>query len=241
MSVAETITKQIEGFRPGILFSYKDLQIVPDGFEAVAAALSRLTSEGIIKRFNKGRYFKPQKGTFGEVPLKENQILDSILKKNGRLTGYLTGIAAYNRLGLTTQIANEYTIATYEFRKPIKKGRIKIRFVKTYCDVTEKNIPLLQLLDAIKDIREIPGTEPSTAFELIKVKLKGLSLGEQKNLVKLALNYPASTRALAGAALELLNNKSAWEELYKSLNVLSKYTLGLKDKVLPNRSKWKIE
>lgn len=241
MSVAETISKQIEGFRPGTLFSYKDFEVSANGFEAVAAALSRLNSEGIIKRFNKGRYFKPQKGAFGEVPLKENQILDSILKKNNRLIGYLTGTAAYNKLGLTTQIANEYTVAAYEFRKPIKRGRIKIKFVKTYCNIIEKDIPSLQLLDAIKDIRNIPGTEPSAALELIKVKLKGLSLSEQKNLVGLVLNYPASTRALTGATLELLNNKSASEELFKSLNPLSKFKLGIKEKVLPNRSKWKIE
>jgi hypothetical protein len=241
MSIAETITNQIESIKPGILFSYRDFKVAPNTMEAMAATFSRLTSKGIIRRFAKGRYFKPQEGMFGEVPLKENQIIESIIKDNDNLTGYLTGAIAYNKMGLTTQIANEYTIAAYEFRKPIQKGRIKARFVKAYCDITETNIPLLQLLDAIKDIRSIPGTETNTALELIKIKVKKLSLTEQKTLSRLALNYPPSVRALTGAVFELLNNKKASEKLYKSLNFLSKYILGIKEKVLPNRDKWKIE
>lgn len=241
MSIAETITNRIENFEAGTLFSYQDLQVPSGNFEAMAATFSRLTSKGIIRRFGKGRYFKPKNGMFGEVPLKESQIIESITMDNGSLTGYLTGAIAYNKMGLTTQIANEYTIAAYEFRKPVRKGRAKIRFVKAYCDITAKNITMLQLLDAIKDIRSIPGTEPNTALELIKIKLEGLSLTEQKKLSGLALNYPPSVRALTGAVLELLNNKKASEKLYKSLNFLSKYMLGINEKILPNRDKWKIE
>lgn len=240
MSVAETITNQIESIKPGTLFSYRDFKAAPNTMEAMAAALCRLASKGIIRRFEKGKYFKPQEGRFGQVPLKENQIIESIIKDNGKWTGYLTGAAAYNKMGLTTQIASEYTIAAYQFRKPVKKGRIKVRFVKAYCDITATNIPILQLADAIKDIRSIPGTETNTALEIIKVKIEKLSLTGQNKLGRLALNYPPSVRALTGAVLELLNNKQASEKLYKSLNYLSKYILGINEKALPNRDKWKI-
>ena len=241
MSITETITNRIEGFEAGILFSYRDFKVAPNTMEATAAILSRLTLKGIIKRFGKGKYFKPKNGAFGEVPLKENQIIETIIKDNGNLTGYLTGAGAYNKMGLTTQIANEYTIAAYEFRKPIQKGRVKARFVKAYCNITATNIPLLQLLDAIKDIRSIPGMETNTTLELIKIKLEKLSLTEQKKLSRLALDYPSSTRALTGAMLELLNNKQASGKLYKSLNFLSKYKFGIKESVLHNKDKWKIE
>ena len=126
----------------------------------------------MIKRFGKGKYYKPKNGTFGEVPLSENQILTSLLNKNDNLTGYITGSSAYNKLGLTTQISNEYVIATYEMRKPIQLGRIKIRFVKSYCQIEEKNISPLQLLDAIKDFKNIPGISSNKAIELLKIKVK---------------------------------------------------------------------
>jgi hypothetical protein len=178
---------------------------------------------------------------FGEIPLKENQILETILKENGNLIGYITGPAAYSQMGLTTQISNEYIIAAYELRKPVKKGRIKARFVKAYSEITENNIPLLQLLDSIKDIRSIPGVTTNIAIELIIVKLKQISLSEQKKIVQLALNYPPSTRALTGAIFEQIGNDSGTKKLYGSLNQLSKYKLGIKESALPNKDKWKIE
>ncbi len=241
MNIAGTITRRIETIEEGIIFSYKDFKPFSDSIEAMAAAFSRLTAKGIIKRFGKGKYYRPKNGAFGEVPLKENQVLESILKKNGNWTGYLTGPVMYNKMGLTTQIANEYIIAAGEFRKPIQIGHVKARFIKAYCDIEEKNIPLLQLLDAIKDFRSIPGTEPISVLKLLKIKLKELSLAEQKKIGRLALNYPPSTRALIGALIELLNNTSPTEKLYKSLNLLSKYKLGISAEILPNRDKWKIE
>ena len=210
--------------------------------EAMAAAFSRLASKGVIKRFARGKYFKPQKGIFGEVPLKENQILESVLRVKGKLTGYMTGAVVYNQMGLTTQMANQYTIASDKFRKPIQQGRINIRFVKTYSDIIEKDIPLLQLLDAVKDINSIPGIESNAALELIKIKLRELPLDQQKKLGQLVLNYPPAVRALIGAMLELnFPDNSIVNRLYTSLNLLSKYSVGIKKNTLPNRDKWRIE
>lgn len=241
MTIAATISKRIENISSGELFSYRDFKMPSAKVEAMAAALSRLASKGIIKRFEKGKYFKPEQGMFGEVPLEESQILKSLLKENEKRIGYITGTIAYNQMYLTTQIPNEYVIATYELRKPFKKGNIRIRFVKTYSEITENNIPLLQLLDAIKDIRVIPATGTNTALELIKGKLKRLSLSDQKKIVQLAVDYPPATRALVGAMFELLGDNSAANKLYKTLNPLSKYNLGIEEKKLPNKNKWKIE
>lgn len=241
MNTSSTITKRIESIEPGVLFSYNDFKIPAQNFEAAAITFSRLVSRGIIKRFEKGKYFKPEKGIFGDVPLAENQILKSLLKNNGNLIGYITGTSVYNQMYLTTQIPNEYVIATNEIRKPVKKGRIRIRFVKAYAVITESNIFLLQLLDAIKDIGEIPGTGANEALPLIKTKLKILSLKEQKIIVELALNYPPATRALTGALFELLGNITIADKLFKSLNPMSKYKIGIMEDKLSNKNKWKIE
>ncbi len=240
MTIAATITKRIESMEPGVLFTYLDFRVSTTHFEASAAILSRLVANGIIKRFEKGKFFKPKKGLFGEIPLAENQILEPLLTEKGNLIGYLTGQPVYNQIGLTTQISNEYIIASYELRKPFTKGRVKARFVKAYSEITENNIPLLQLLDAIKDIKNISGTEPNKSAEFIIIKLKGLSLNEQKKITQLALNYPPSTRALIGAMLELSANNSLTQKLYNSINRFSKYKIGIKESLLPNKNKWKI-
>jgi len=241
MNIAGTISKRIATIEEGAIFSYKDFKPFSVPIEAMATVFSRLAGKGIIKRFGRGKYYKPKTGIFGEMPLNENQVLEAILMKNGASTGYLTGPVMYNKMGLTTQIVNEYIIAAAEFRKPIQIGHVKASFVKAYCAIEEKNIPLLQLLDAIKDFRSIPGAEPISVLKLLKIKLKELSLSEQKKIVQLALNYPPSTRALIGALFGLLNNAPSTEKLYKSLNLLTKYKLGINADILPNRDKWKIE
>ena len=71
--------------------------------------------------------------------------------------------------------------------------------------------------------------------------LKELSLSEQKKIVQLALTYPPATRALVGALFELLGNDLAATKLYKTLNPLSSYKLGIREEILPNKNKWKIE
>lgn len=241
MSTIENITNRINSIQDGVLFSYSDFKFSADSMDAMAAAFSRLAAKGKIKRFGKGKYYKPKKGTFGEVPLSENQILNSILKKNDKLTGYITGTFAYNSLGLTTQIPNEYIVATSNLRKPIVLGRIKVRFVKSYCEVEENNIPLLQLLDAMKDFKNIPGTNSDSVIELLKIKLKNLSPSEWKRIIQMAINYPPSTRALLGALMELSAKDGLALKLYKSLNPLSSYNLNISSKILPNKEKWKIE
>jgi len=172
MSIAATITKRIEVIEPGVIFSYRDFKMSADCYMAIVNTLNWLFSKEYIERFEKGKYFKPKQGIYGEMSLQQNQVLEYILKENGNLTGYITGTTAYNRLGLSTQIANEYIIAAYEFRRPFNNGRIKARFVKAYAEITESNIFLLQLLDAIKEIRNIPGTGTNTALELIKIKVE---------------------------------------------------------------------
>jgi len=46
---------------------------------------------------------------------------------------------------------------------------------------------------------------------------------------------------LLGAIVELLGYNSSAVKLYKTLNPLSKYKLGIEEKILPNKNKWKIE
>ena len=78
------------------------------------------------------------------------------------------------------------------------------------------------------------------ALDLLKLKIEKLSITERNKVARLALSYPPATRALLGALLEVVSSRNASEKLYKSLNPLSKYALGIKESVLPNKDKWKI-
>jgi hypothetical protein len=59
-------------------------------------------------------------------------------------------------------------------------------------------------------------------------------------LVRLALKYPPSTRALLGALLDALKLDKATETLFKSLNSISKYKLTGVAKAISTTEKWNL-
>jgi hypothetical protein len=57
-------------------------------------------------------------------------------------------------------------------------------------DVPKKYVVLLQILDALKDIKKIPDTTPDEVITTIKEFIKSLEKQKQKKLVAYALAYP---------------------------------------------------
>jgi hypothetical protein len=239
MSIANGIVNRISNIEPGVLFTYKDFDLASNNMEAVAATFSRLTAKGVIKRFEKGKYYKPEQSVFGELKPSESESLKYFFENPE--DGYVSGLTLYNQWALTTQVPNLFVIATNNVRRRTKKGNLNIAFIKAYNTITKENVPFLQLLDVIKGIKEIPDRDTDGIIKYLKAKIKALSLAEQNEVVRLALNYPPAARALSGALLEDVGNSSASEVLYKSLNKLSKFNLYISKKSLSNIDKWKIK
>ena len=99
----QRVRQQALAVEPGTLLTYADLVTEPSEFGAVAAALSRLTREGLVVRYAKGQYYRPQSSRFGLLPLSEGAILRTLTTEEGVVSAYLTGATLYNQLGLTTR------------------------------------------------------------------------------------------------------------------------------------------
>jgi hypothetical protein len=144
----------------------------------------------------------------------------------------------YNQWGLTTQVPNKLTIARRS-RLPEKEIEgYKIKFVARPFPFKEADIPMLQLLDALTDIRQIPDTSPLTAVPLVVAKMKELQLSHLNRLTRLALEYPPSTRALLGALLITHFPEQKTELLQASLNPLTRFQLDGIETLVSNKSKW---
>ena len=93
-------------------------------------------------------------------------------------------------MGLTEQVATTITIAT---PNPVRRFRFKnldVECVKAYCmDCSDESlVPYLRLLDAIKDMKRIPGTTGQDIYNRVKSQyFNGYSLPELKKIVSLAL------------------------------------------------------
>ncbi|MDD2346343.1 MAG: DUF6088 family protein [Bacteroidales bacterium] len=240
MNVTDSISSKIERLPKGYVFTYADFITEVNKKEAVIKALNRMVSAGKIAKLSKGKYYKPESTPFGNLQPTQAQVVKDLLEENGKILGYLTGYSIYNQFGLTTQVSNTIQIGKNEVRPSFKRERYTISFVKQKNTITKENIPLLQLLDAIRYIKKIPDTNIETSSKRFLAIIEKITEKEINTLVRLALKYPPSTRALLGALLEKLQKTNSTEPLLKSLNPITKYKLSGAAKAISTTEKWNI-
>jgi len=241
MSLSTKIRNIIVRLSDGKSFGYADLNLSREEYTNAAKVLERLQKDGLIKRFSKGVFYKPEKTIFGELIPVNNELLKPYMNENGKRVAYETGTVLYNRMGLTTQMAFRTKIASRNKRVSINREAIKADAVKSYVDVTENNYQLLGVLDAIKDIRQIPDSNIAQSVKIITGIINSLPDKEKSKLIKYALLYPPRARALVGAILEnLATAKKDLKALNESLNPLTQIKLGLDEQDLPTVKNWNI-
>jgi len=240
MKVSDIAANKIDRFKTGYVFTYDDFDMPVGKIEALKKVLSRLTESGKIVRLSKGKYYKPKEGVTGPLRPDEYQVVKDLLEENGKIIGYLSGINAFNKLGLTTQVSNTIQIGTNIDKKSIKRGKYTIRFIRQKNTITKENIPLLQILDSIRFIKRIPDTDINKSCERLIIIIKNLSVEEQGYLIKLAMKYNPATRALTGAILEPIKGWDYVEALNKSLRGTTTFNLNISPTILKNKEKWQI-
>lgn len=240
MNLASQMRTRIEKLPEGKTFGYADLRLAKEQYQAAAKALERMQTKGLIKKISKGVFYKPEQSVFGELKPDYREQLRPYLFENGKRVAYETGYSLYNRMGLTTQIAYRIKIASRSKRISINRGSLKADAIKSYAEVNEANYELLGLLDAIKDIKNIPDCTVRKALKIVSYQISKLNEKQIADLVKYALLYPPRVRALVGALLESLNIQAKTEKLKQSLNPLTKVKLGLKKSDLQTTTDWYI-
>ncbi|MGB5990214.1 MAG: DUF6088 family protein [Marinifilaceae bacterium] len=240
MKISQQIAKKVEKMEEGLTFKYADLGVNLEQYEAAIKALVRLEEQGVIKRLSKGVYYKPKQSVFGVIGPREEERLRPYLYDGKKRFAYITGASLYNRMGLTTQVANTIKVASRGRRVSTSIGNLKVMPVKSYLDVTNDNYLYLEFLDALKDFNNISDIDKRMAIKILRTKLS--EFADIKKLIKIALEYPARTRAFLGALLKYTQiDESEILKLRNSLNLVSKYSLGLNDDILEGASYWRIK
>ncbi len=238
MQNADLIRNKIGRFRIGYIFTPADFYDVVSSPSVVSRILNKMVSAGEIRKLTKGKFDKPKQSVFGIMPPSDDWLLREFLVDGRKIVGYVSGIQAFVQMGITTQISSAYQIGTNVYRRSVIRGGRKISFILQPNTINKHNIPLLQLLDAIRFIRNIPATEPEEAISAIKNIVKLLDTKDRKSFARLAMAYTSYVRALVGALLDEIGDDT--QLLYKSLNMASVYKLGISEQVLPYAKKWRI-
>mgnify|MGYP006916057793 CR=1 FL=1 len=240
MIAASEIEKRVQEMATDQVFSVSDLGFPAGWYDNVRIKLSRMEAKGLVTKVGKGRYYKPRQSVFGTLQPSREEIVKDLLVKEGKVIGYLTGYAVWNKMGLTTQIPNIIEIGSNIHRNRTKRGIYSIRFVLQPNNITRANIPLLQLLDAIKSIKLIPDTTISDSISRLYAMTGELTDKDKSTTCALALKYPPQTRALLGAMMELIGSTELAGKLQQTLNPMTIYKIGVTDDILPNHKNWNI-
>ncbi len=240
MNITAKIEYKINRIQEGTTFKYQQLGIDRVEYSAAAKAIERLIKKGVIKRLSTGVFYKPKQSVFGELRPREEELLKPYLFQGEKRIAYITGGSLYNRMGLTTQVPQTIKVASKAKRVTTKIGKIQVKPVKSYVDVTNENYYLLEILDALKDFKTIPDLDRKSAIILLKNEVSKLTDNDRLKTVKYALQYPPRAQALLGAILEFSGERNSAEILKNNLNPLTSYKLGIKEVILPTASNWNI-
>jgi len=237
-SVADKIRRRILQGGDDRLWVFRDfLDIDSSTAAGVAAALSRLSKSGELRRVRRGVYYRPKKTAFGESQPNPESIVRILLHNR-----HAVRTGEFNRLGLTTQMSNTLTSAS---NRPVRiKGvrGIPLRFVSRPLS-EQKGIRDEErtALDSLRDIGKIPDTTPAKTLARIVhlVKRDRLDFGR---LARFALTEPPRVRALLGAIGEKAGIDAAiLRPLRQSLNPLSTYRIAGAASALRNSTAWHIK
>ena len=239
MKTTDYIAYIIDRFPKGFVFTYADFNSEVSQKQALIKALNRMVISGKIAKLSKGKYYKPETTPFGDLLPNQKQVVKDLLEEKGKINGYLTGYSIYNQLGLTTQVSNTIQIGKNEIRPSFKRDRYTIDFIKQKNNITKDNIPLLQILDAIRYIKKLPDTTITNSCIRFIAILRQLKEKDLLLIMRLANKYPPATRALLGAMLDELKSTKT-ETLFNTLNPITKYKLAGAFSVLSTAEKWNI-
>lgn len=237
MNIALEVRNRINSLDYGIVIKYSDLIDITDNLLALSKALSRMVKDNKLEKIEKGVFYKPKNSKFGKISPNINEIVKKELEKDGDISGYITGINLYNKLGLTTQISNVIEIATNKRKVPKEIMGTKIKFIQVNLKVDKNNVNLLQILDAIKSIKKIPDSNLNENYKILKYKISELSQKEQEKIRDIALNYSPITRALLGSILEEISSVDL-SILENSLNAFTKFNIDIDN--IKNKKRWNI-
>ncbi|WP_321403468.1 DUF6088 family protein [Maridesulfovibrio sp.] len=242
MQVAAQINNYIESVPPGKIITYgdfKDLQETKP--QALAKALGRLVKKQVLIRQAKGAFYRPKKTLFGSVGPADEELISFLTRKGDEITGILTGQSVYLQLQIATQVPSVLTIASVAPRRKQNIGKIQVQYVRSYVDeIQEADIPLLQLLEALRFIKKAQDCAPDDVIQVVGTKMVRLTKSDLERLVKLAKSYPPMVRALCGCLSEGMVESIQVDSLRGSLNPYTKFKVMVSDAVLKNKKAWGI-
>lgn len=218
------------------------------GRSALAAALSRLAKEGVVRRVRRGVYYRPLDTVLGKSSPDPEALVDTILGLRGA-RAVASGLSQYNRLGLTTQVSGTITRSVPRRVHLKRVSGIPVYLSERPLEKQEGIRPEERTaLDALRDLSRIPDSSARDVLERLRVLLVARRLKFER-LARFALSEPPRVRALMGALGEdILMRRDGGKRMFSrglralraKLNPLTSYQIRGAAGALRRARAWRI-
>lgn len=125
------------------------LQIEKDAYADFNSAISRLDTQKEISEIGRDVYVRVKHTEWGDVIPTEGEITKAFYMRNN--TGYFSGAAYYNAIGISTLVPCRREITTNRYKVTLDTIH-HTDIIKPNVTITAENKPYLQLLDGIRDL-----------------------------------------------------------------------------------------
>ena len=185
--ITTRVQSKISSLSNGVVFASNSFRFQDANQNSVEKELSKLNADGVIKRFRKGIYYKPQKSTlFGDVLPNPSAVAQAIAKLNDAHI-VPDGSMALNMLGLSDQVPMKYIYLNDKLHKSEFVGNTEIVFKRINAKkLTASNKRVALVLSAIDYL----GRDAFSDRNLVKDFASKLDVSDIKDLDRAAKYYP---------------------------------------------------
>jgi hypothetical protein len=198
-SVQQKIEKSVQRRKKGEMIFLSDYREIGSS-ASVKMALSRMVSQGKLKRLAHGIYYVPQNDPlFGYIYPAPEKIAEAVAKKE-KVRIKPTGTQALHKLGLSTQVPTRLIYLTDGERRQINVGKIQILFKPTTPKKMSLSGPLSSLVILALDTLGIVNLE-------LVIEQKIIDILRQENPTLLKKDLAIAPVHIHDYILKLLNRK----------------------------------
>lgn len=185
--ITTRVQSKISSLSNGVVFASNSFRFLGANQNSIEKELSKLNADGVIKRFRKGIYYKPQKSSlFGDVLPNPSAVAQAIAKLNGAHI-VPDGSMALNMLGLSDQVPMKYVYLNDKLHKSEFVGNTEIVFKRINAKkLTTSNRRVALVLSAIDYL----GKEAFSDKNLVKNFAHKLDISDIKDLDMASKHYP---------------------------------------------------
>jgi len=185
--ITRRVRSKISSLSNGVAFASNSFRFVGANQNCVEKELSRLHADGVIIRFRKGIYYKPQRSSiFGDILPNPSAIAQAIAELNDAHI-VPDGSMALNMLGLSNQVPMKYIYLNDKLHKSEFVGNLEIVFKRISAKkLTTSNKKVALVLSAVDYL----GKDAFSDKNLVKDFAGKLDVSDIKDFYVASRYYP---------------------------------------------------